>query len=183
MSAFHKYIMGVLITGILTCHSAIIISQEVTGEKEESRIWKETHEAEPDLQIDTSDYLPSFYETSLNYNLMIASSKGYESEIDRLIGKGAEINTETSSGITPLIFAVINNHVGAVRTLLKYNPVLDKVTSSYETPLIIAVKNNNAEICEVLIRAGAEVDFPDRNGATPLHYATINGYLEITDLL
>jgi len=135
------------------------------------------------MQIDTSDYLPAFYETSFNYNLMIASSRGYTSEIDDLIGKGADINTETTTGVTPLIFAVINNHLEAVNTLLKYNPVLDKVTSSYETPLIIAVKNNNSDICETLIRAGADVDFTDRNGAAPLHYASINGYLEITDLL
>jgi ankyrin repeat protein len=127
--------------------------------------------------------MPSFYESALNYNLMIASSKGYISEIERLIGLGADVNTETASGVTPLIFAIINNRLDAVNTLLKYNPVLDKITSSYETPVIIAVKCNNPEICETLIRSGADVDLPDRNGASPLHYASINGYFEITDLL
>jgi ankyrin repeat protein len=183
MSSFLKYVPGILIIGILIFQSEVVSAQEVKEEKEANRIRKEENEAEGISPIDTNDYLPSFYETSLNYNLMIASSRGYSSEIDRLIGKGAEINAENSNGITPLIYAVLNNHIGAVRTLLKYDPLLDKVTSSYETPLIIAVKNNNSEICEALIRAGAEVDFPDRNGATPLHYATINGYLEITDLL
>lgn len=173
MSEYSKYLLLILIFGALVCHSPFISAQGET----------DGNEARSDVQIDTSDYLPDFYETSLNYNLMIASSKGYGSEIERLIKKGAEINSETDAGITPLIFAVINNHQAAVNTILKYNPVLDKVTSSYETPLIIAVKNNNFEICEALIRAGADVDFPDRNGATPLHYSSINGYLEITDLL
>jgi ankyrin repeat protein len=173
MSLNSKYLLQILILGALVCHPSFISAQEETAEKESGRI----------LQIDTTDYLPVFYENSLNYNLMIASSYGYVSEIDRLIEKGADINTETTTGVTPLIFAVINNQPDAVNTILKYNPVLDKITSSYETPLIIAVKNNNFDICEALIRAGADVDFTDRNGASPLHYSSVNGYLDITDLL
>ena len=36
-------------------------------------------------QIDTSDYFPYEYTEALDYNLMIAASKGYGSEIKRLI--------------------------------------------------------------------------------------------------
>ena len=58
--------------------------------------------------IDTSDYIPSFYTGGYsNYNLMIAASKGYASEIDRLIEKGADINAETNEGATPLDFCCI----------------------------------------------------------------------------
>ncbi len=138
----------------------------------------------PGLQdIDTSDYVPSIYEGALEYNLMIAASKGYDTEITRLIGKGALINAQTNEGATALIFAVANNRLSAVKTLLTFYPVLDKVTTSYETPLLIAVKNRNFEISEALIRAGADIDFPDRHGATPLHHASLNGYLDIVDLL
>ncbi|MCX6325336.1 MAG: ankyrin repeat domain-containing protein [Bacteroidia bacterium] len=133
--------------------------------------------------IDTSGYIPSFYAGALDYNLMIAASKGYASEIERIIGEGADINAETDEGATPLIFAVTNNRLAAVKTLLNFNPLLDKVTTSFETPLLIAVKNRNFEITEALIRAGSEVDYPDRQGATPLHHASINGYLDIVDLL
>jgi ankyrin repeat protein len=173
MLASHKYLQRILIIGIIACHSAGISAQQDSIQSQHDGI----------EVIDTSDYLPSFYENALDYNLILASSRGYISEIDRLIGSGADINSETITGATPLIFAVINNRLDAVITLLKYNPDLDKVTSSYVTPLIIAVKNNNFEICETLIRAGADIDLPDRNGATPLHYASLNGYLEITDML
>jgi ankyrin repeat protein len=173
MAASGRYFQRIIIFGLVLCQSVLLLAQEDTTEKINEGI----------VKIDTSDYMPIFYETALNYNLMIASSRGYVSEIERLIGIGADVNTESQAGVTPLIFAVINNRLDAVNDILKHDPVIDKVTSSYETPLIIAVKNNNTEICETLIRAGADVDFTDRNGATPLHYASINGYLEITDLL
>jgi ankyrin repeat protein len=133
--------------------------------------------------IDTSEYIPSFYPGALDYNLMIAASKGYDSEIERLIGKGANVNSETQEGATPLIFAVSNNKLSAVKTLLYYNPILDIVTMSYETPLLIAVKESNFEIAEALMRAGAEIDCTDRHGATPLHYASLYGFFDIVDLL
>jgi ankyrin repeat protein len=173
MPASCKFLLQLIIPGFLVCHSAVISAQQDT-----------THSKYEAIElIDTSDYMPSFYENALEYNLMIASSKGYITEIERLIGLGADVNTESLAGVTPLIFAVINNELEAVKTLLKYDPVLDKTTASYETPLIIAVKNNDFEICETLIRAGADVDLPDGNGASPLHFASINGYFEITDLL
>jgi ankyrin repeat protein len=132
--------------------------------------------------IDTSDYFVTYTVWDLCNNLMIASSKGYTQEIRRLIGKGAEVNAETSEGATPLIFAVTNNQLFAVQTLLEYNPVIDKVTNSYETPLLIAAKNGYFEITETLIRAGADMEFTDNFGASPLHYAAVYGYFDIVDL-
>jgi ankyrin repeat protein len=137
----------------------------------------------PAVLLDTSEYISYEYPGAINYNIMIAASKGYSTEIKRLIQQGADINAATYEGATPLIFAVSNNQIGSVRTLLTYNPILDKVTSNYETPLLIAVKNNNFEIAEALIREGADIDFPDRHGATPLHLASLYGYLNFVDML
>lgn len=173
MSASGKYIIRLITIGLSICFSAVISGQQGIVEKK----------SDDTVLIDTSDYIPSFYEDAINYNLMIASSNGYISEIERLTGKGADVNSETSEGVTPLIFAVLNNRLEAVIELLKHNPVIDKITSNFETPLLIAVKNDNTGISEVLIRAGADVDLPDKHGATPLHYASVNGYLELADML
>jgi ankyrin repeat protein len=136
-----------------------------------------------DRIIDTSDYIPFFTKGALDYNLMIAASKGYNSEIDRLIYEGADINAESDEGATPLIFAVSNNRVEAVKTLLSYDPILYSLKKSVESPLLIAVKNRNFEIAEALIRAGADVNSRDKHLATPLHYASLYGYPDIVDLL
>jgi ankyrin repeat protein len=133
--------------------------------------------------IDTSEYLPNFYEKAADYNLIIASAKGYPSEIIRLIKKGADIEAETAEGATALVLAVSNNKPDAVTTLLAYKPVVDKLTRNYETPLLIAVKNGYFEVAEKLIRAGANINFQDENGAAPLHFASLYGYLDMVDLL
>lgn len=133
--------------------------------------------------IDTSGYIPYFYEDALDYNLMIAASKGYPSEIERLISKGADINAEAGDGATALVYAVANDKQETVATILSYGPEVDKLTSNFETPLLIAAKNSFFETAELLIRAGADVDFGDRHGATPLHYAAVYGYPAIADLL
>lgn len=133
--------------------------------------------------LDTIDYIPMYIEGALEYNLMIASSRGLQSEIVRLLSKGADIDAETYEGATPLIFAVANNQPGAVKTLLEWHPETDKKTSGHETPLLIAVKNMNTQIAEALIRGGADIDLSDNHGAAPMHYAALNGDLLMTDLL
>lgn len=133
--------------------------------------------------IDTSGYIPLFYDGALEYNLMVAASKGYDNEITRLLLKGADISAETEEGVTPLIFAIVNNNLSTVSTLVSYKSDVNKVTFSSETPLLIAVKNQNVDIAEVLIRAGANIDYMDNHGATALHYASIYGYFYVTDLL
>ena len=133
--------------------------------------------------VDTSDYIPAYFKGYLDYNLMIASSKGYSSEINRLIKKGADINSSTLEGATPLILAVSNNKIDAVRALLAHKLEIDKATVNYETPLTIAVKNGSSKIAELLIRAGADTEFKDRKGASPLHFASLYGDLEMVDML
>ena len=132
---------------------------------------------------DTTNYIPLSFDGALDYNLMIAASKGYASEINRLILKGADIYSETDEGVTPLIFAVTNYQTTVAKLLIDYGSDVNKLTSAYETPLIITVKNQNAEIAEALIRAGADIDFSDKYDATPLHYASIYGYFQFVDML
>ncbi len=134
-------------------------------------------------KIDTSGYLPLSIDGALDYNLMVAASKGYDSEITRLLLKGADISAETNDGATPLVIAVANNRLSTVETLISYNADINIITSHFETPLVIAVKNQNVEITELLIRAGADIDFADNRGVTSLNYASISGYFYVTDLL
>jgi ankyrin repeat protein len=133
--------------------------------------------------LDTSDYLPYIYQNAAEYNLMIAAGKGYPTEIERLIRRGADINAMTTEGVTPLIFAVANNKSEAVSALLVHDPELDNFTIHSENALFIAVKNDFLDVAEKLIRAGANIIALDRYNATPLHYSSLYGFTEMTDML
>lgn len=168
MSDIRKYLQSVILTTIF-----ILAGNSVLGQ------WGAANAP----SIDTSNYIPYIYQGAENYNILIAASKGYSAEIERLLKKGADIEIETSEGATPLVLAVSNNNDLAVKTLIAHGAVVDKVTAGNETPLMIAAKNNFTNIAEQLIRAGADVNFKDIKSATPMHYAALYGYLVMTDLL
>ena len=126
----YKGISVVMASIILLLFIPLKITAQETGTVGESNT----------LAADTIDYIPVWYPGALEYNLMIASARGLSSEIDRLIQKGANINSYNTDGATPLIFAVSYNKPEAVRTLLKYSPDLEEFTSGWETALMIAVK-------------------------------------------
>ena len=152
--------------------------------------------------IDTSSYLPLSYDNALEFNLMIAAVAGYDKEVERMILKGADVNAATvDEGITPLIFAISNNRLETVKTLLSYNADPNKATLKNETPLLVAVKSQNSqiskalkdagtnveyqnlEISETLIRYGADINYQDERGVTALNYASIYGYFYLVDIL
>ncbi len=135
------------------------------------------------VEIDTSEYLPLSISGALDYNLMVAASEGFFTEIERMILMGADIENMTLEGATPLILAVSNNKAEAVNVLLHYDADVNIITNMYETPLLISVRNQNFEIAENLIRNGAEVNFQDKHVASPLHHASVYGYFYIADLL
>jgi ankyrin repeat protein len=162
----HKHLPLILL--ILLLYRASSYSQVLKPEKE---------------IIDTSSYVSMEYRGAIDYNLMIAASRGYAKETLRLILEGADIFVESDEGVTPLIFAISGNHTEAAKILIEYGSDLNKVTRRGDTPLIMAVKNENADITEALIRAGADVDLADRFEATPLHYASVYDYFRLTDML
>jgi len=150
---------------------------------------------------DTASYVPEYYHNALNYNLMIAASKGLYTEVERLILRGAEADAKTDEGVTPLIYAVTNKKLNAANMLLSYGADPNNKTTNGETPLILILKevvsleelaysavtasmvSNCLEIAESLLRYGADIDFQDNHGATALHYASIYGSFSFTDLL
>ncbi|MGA1978379.1 MAG: ankyrin repeat domain-containing protein [Bacteroidales bacterium] len=151
--------------------------------------------------IDTSEYIPLFYDGALDYNLMVAASKGYTSEIERMLNQGADVDATTAEDATPLIFAIANFRTEAVMALLNKGADPNKVTVRSDTPLLIAIKNLNSKtvdvlkeygasidslvavITDALIRHGANINARDKWGVTPLNYASVYGFADLADML
>jgi len=129
--------------------------------------------------IDTTAYVSG----NIDYNLIIASEKGYTNEVLRLLNEGADIKTSTWEGITPLMYAVQNQDTGIVQILVLNGADMDKKPDNGIPVLINAVINNNLHIAEYLIRKGADINISDNDGNTALMYATAYGHFVMSDML
>src|ERR1035437_1403042 len=78
---------------------------------------------------DTTDYITTIYKDALDYNLMIAASKGYTLEIDRLIQQGADFTAKTEQGATALIFAISSDQTKVAKMLIDYGSDVNQATS------------------------------------------------------
>jgi len=131
------------------------------------------------VTIDTSDYYPG----DMDFNLLVASSKGYDEEVLRLLNLGADVNVRTTEGVTPMMYAVQNGHEKVVKILLLNGADPDVIPYNNPPALIVAVSNNNLEISELMIRKGADIDIKDHDSRTALMHATAYGYSQMADML
>jgi ankyrin repeat protein len=53
-----------------------------------------------------------------NADLIDATINGKQSEVERLLGEGANVNHVTTGGVTPLHWAIIKGHFGIVKLLI-----------------------------------------------------------------
>ncbi len=129
--------------------------------------------------LDTSDYYPG----DNSFNLIVAASKGYDKEVLRLLKKRAYINTKTTEGVTPLMYAVQNRHRKAAKILLLNGANPDLKPYKGPPALLVAIGNHDPEISEMLIRNGADINIRDHDERTPLMHAAAIGNARIADLL
>jgi ankyrin repeat protein len=77
-------------------------------------------------------------------------------------------------GLTPLLFAARQGHIGAATALLDAGaPINEPSKGDHTTPLLMAIINGHFDLAQVLIERGADVKIASTNGVTPL-YATLN---------
>ena len=111
--------------------------------------------------------------------LSLAARGGYTAVIETLIEYGALDGV--SDCVVALELAINQNHVNAVRLLLRYFPILND--RKYLNILPKAASQGCYEIVELLIKAGLSVNIEDTGKGTALLYATLRGYLNVIKLL
>lgn len=83
-----------------------------------------------------------------------------------------QLNTETSYGRTPLLFAITNGSLEAVNTLLDHGADPNFCESATTFPIIHASALGNPEIVKLLIQKGADVNLQCKDLSTALIAAT-----------
>ena len=102
----------------------------------------------------------------------IAGAKGQTKMLRWLIDSGADINSPDVYRFTPLMRAVDNRHVEAVKMLLTRGQAsVDFTDESDNSALHYAVANNQLSVIRMLLSHGANPEQANRNGITPADLA------------
>jgi Ankyrin repeats (3 copies)/Ankyrin repeat len=101
-----------------------------------------------------------------------------------LVEKGAELETESKSGRTPLSWAAEKGHEAVVKLLVEKGAELEaKDGNSGRTPLLWAAVRGHDAVVKLLLDRGADIESKDNDGWTPLSLANWSGQESIIRLL
>ena len=103
-----------------------------------------------------------------------------------LLSQGADVNSLTNRGESPLHWATSKGDIELIRFLLSNGAVVDEIAHNDGTPLQIAAYEGNIEVAEFLISKGACINYDDSLGIhadTPLHKAIQGGRIELVKFL
>ena len=112
--------------------------------------------------------------------LLIAAFNNDIFRINQALSEGADVNTNTIVGYTPLMIAAMFGTPETIKFLLDNGADIDATVSySGEKALNLSVRANedtlkaNRENIRVLIKNEADINFCDNNGYTPLILAIL----------
>ncbi len=122
----------------------------------------------------------------LDAELIRACQEGNNSEVERLIAAGANVNKAPRNiGATPLYVASFYGHLTIVERLIAAGAYINNGrTTDGVTPLYVASEKGHLDIVERLLAAGADVNKARTDiRATPLFVASEKGHLSIVERL
>jgi ankyrin repeat protein len=102
--------------------------------------------------------------------LMLASLKGHEDMVRKLIARGADVN---KTGWTPLHYAASAGHVAIMRLLFEHHAFVDPESPNGTTPLMMAAQYGNAAAVKLLLDEGAVPAARNRLGLSALDFARL----------
>ena len=90
--------------------------------------------------------------------------------MEKLLLKGADVNTKDSNGNTPLQYAVWEGRSEMVSLLIKHGADVN-VETGKSTPIHTSVLKGNYQITELLIGRDSKLNVINADGKTPLDLA------------
>lgn len=113
--------------------------------------------------------------------LWCAAVAGKYRVVDVLVRYGADVNSMSDTGSTPVRSACFMTHLDIVKLLVNNKADIQKPNFNGGTCLINSVQS--VELCEFLLQHGANVNAQDIQCKTALHYAIQEHRFETTELL
>ena len=100
--------------------------------------------------------------------LMLASLKGLQSVVVKLIDRGADVN---KPGWTPLHYAATKGHLEVMKILLDNHAYIDAASPNASTPLMMAAMYGTPSAVKLLLEAGADPSLKNIQGLTAIDFA------------
>ncbi len=124
-----------------------------------------------------------FQHLDINKRLLDAAMHGNHEVIEALLNKGADINTISEMGYTPLMWSVMKDYyIDASRLLVEAGTNLNIQNYKGDTALLIALKESSENTAELLIDKGADIHIQGNGSGfleIPLVLAAYKGYQDI----
>jgi ankyrin repeat protein len=135
-------------------------------------------------------FLPLFFlGCASQMNIVGVAKKGDLPTAQKLLAKGADVNTKDDHGRTALQYAAAGGYTEIVELLLNNGadvnvptnfPIID---GTYGTALNFAAAGGHTRIAELLLNKLGDVARKDQYINSALYYATINGHIDIVKIL
>ncbi|KAJ5555242.1 hypothetical protein N7535_007682 [Penicillium sp. DV-2018c] len=107
----------------------------------------------------------------------------YEAVVTALIEAGADLESTTPLGETPLQIACRVGAVDVVRCLVESGADCNQRHKSGKSLIHLAARSKQAGMVRVLVDAGADIEMRDDSGWTALHWACWDGKVETAEAL
>jgi len=115
----------------------------------------------------------------ISRKLATAVSQNDIATVNKLISKGADINSRFSEGSTPLASAASYGFDLIAQILIQRKADLNAACSDGSTPLMLAATKGHTATVALLVDSGADINKIDNSNKTALMLAIDNGYDEI----
>ncbi|XP_044764526.1 putative ankyrin repeat protein RF_0381 [Coccinella septempunctata] len=101
--------------------------------------------------------------------LHIAVKRQLKDVVQYIVGRNADVNKKSRSGLTPLHESISSKSVDMMKILLESGADMEIKSEAGQTPLHFALEYKNIDQIRTLIMNGANVNSTDNLGGTPLH--------------
>nr|XP_020455789.1 ankyrin repeat and protein kinase domain-containing protein 1 [Monopterus albus] len=115
--------------------------------------------------------------------LFYTVASGDAESVMHVLSLGADINSATSRGYTPLIIAVLHRLHDIISLLLEHGAATTQGDEDQWTALHFAAQNGDDRTVRLLLDKGAIPDAKEKSGWMPLHLACQNGHETVVRLL
>ncbi|MBN2176018.1 MAG: ankyrin repeat domain-containing protein [Bacteroidales bacterium] len=118
-----------------------------------------------------------------DYELLVSALEGDTLRVKAFLELGADVNTTSYNGITPLMYAAQEGHLRTVEILIDSGANINTLPENHISALLGATIAGHVYVVDTLILNGAYINTTSSEGVTPVMVTAAYGYPVIADLL